>query len=103
MYAPLCYAYNTSVQTKSNMQFELVLTCAPPEFSIKHDPGRKARAPSREEYVERVNITLGKVRESLNKAQARYKKTFDKRVRRVRKRKPDDKVYLDIEEGGIKR
>ena len=69
--------------------FELVLTRAPPEFSIKHELGRKARAPSREDYVERLKIALGKARESQNVAQARYKKTFDKRVRRVRKLKPD--------------
>ena len=46
---------------------------------------------------------FGKARESLNEAQARYKKTYDKRARRVQKFKPDDKVYLDIEKGGIRR
>ena len=49
-----------------------------------------------------MKIALGKACKSLNEAQARYKKTFKKRVRRVRKLKPDDKFYLDIEEVGSK-
>ena len=53
--------------------------------------------------MERLKIALGEARESLNEAQVRYKKTFDKRVRRVRKLKPDGNVYLCIEDGRIKR
>ena len=76
---------------------------SPPEFFLKHEPGRKAPAPTQEEYVERLKIALGKAKKSLLKSQERYKKTFDRRVRHARKLKIDDKVYLDIEEGGIKR
>ena len=99
-----CYAYNTSVnQTTSKTPFELVLTRPPPEFLLKHEPGRKAQAPTREEYVDRLKIALGKAKASLFTSQERYKKTFDRRVRHARKLKIDDKVYLDIEEGGINR
>ena len=63
----LCYAYNTSVhQMTRKVKFEFLLTRAPPEFSIKHKPGRNARDPSREEYVEGLKIALGMARESLS-------------------------------------
>ena len=65
--------------------FESVLKHAPPELSIKHDSSRKASAPTREVYVERLKLSFGKARKSLNKAQSRYKKTFGKRVRLVQK------------------
>ena len=100
----LCYAYNSSVhQSTSKTPFELVLTRAPPEFLLKHQPGRRASAPARDDYLDRLKIALGKARESLKAAQARYKKSFDRRVRHVRKLKQDDKVYLDVEMDGFKK
>ena len=100
----LCYAYNTSVhQTTNKTPFELVLTRPPPEYITTHSPSRKNRAPARDDYVARLRIALGKARESMKKAQARYKKNFDKRVRRARKLKAGDAVYLDVEESGMKR
>ena len=100
----LCYAYNSSVhETTSKTPFELVLTRPPPEFIVTHRPNRRKSPPDRDDYLARLEIALGRARESMTKAQARYKKNFDRRVRHVRKLVPDDKVYLDVDESGFKR
>ena len=100
----LCYAYNSAVhQTTGKSPFELVLTRPPPEFMVTHRTDRRQAAPARDDYLARLEIALGKARESMAKVQARYKKNFDRRVRHIRKLQPTDKVYLDVEEGGVKR
>ena len=100
----LCYAYNTSIhQTTGKKPFELVLSRPPPEYMTTHTPDRKSRAPSREDYVQRLKIAIDTAKSSMDKVQARYKKNLDRRIRHVRKLKKDDMVYLDVGEAGIKR
>ena len=70
---------------------------------LKHEPWRKAPAATREEYVERLAISLGRAKEILLKSQERNKSSFDRRFRHTRKLNADEKLNLKIEEGDIKR
>ena len=100
----LCYAYNQSVhQTTGKAPFELALTRPPHEFMVAHKPSGESKAPARDDYLARLRIALDCAKESMAKVQARYKRNFDRRVRHIRKLTDQDKVYLDVEESGIKR
>ena len=99
----LCFAYNTAVhRTTGTTPFDLVLSRPPPEFSVDHQPNRGKR-PVRQDFVDRLKIALGKATRSLRKTQERYKRDFDKRIRRARRLKVGEAVYLDISDGAAKR
>ena len=96
----LCYAYNTAVhRSTGTTPFELVLSRPPPEFGLRHSPGRRLSRKQRKDLADRLEVSIGKAKASLAKTQARYKADFDKRVRRSRKIKVDEAVYLDISDG----
>ena len=100
----LCYAYNTTVhETTGKAPFELALTRPPPDFIVADKTDRQAAAPARDDYLDRLKVALGCARESMAKVQARYKKNFDRRVRHIRKLTDKDKVYLDVDDGAMKR
>ena len=82
LYAPaLCYAYNMSVySTTGTTPFDLVLSRPPSEFNRDHRPQSRAR-PARvqkNDYVRRLHIALQNASRSLERAQARYKRTLTK-------------------------
>ena len=96
---PLTYAYNSHVQrsTRTN-SFELVLSRPPLEFLLQRTE-RDAPLPDRRthgaEFLNKLDATIQKAYGSLRRTQARYKRDFDKNVRRVNKRvKPVHYVYL---------
>ena len=96
----LCYAYNTAIhRSTGTTPFELVLSRPPPEFGLRHSPGRRLSRKQRKDLADRLEVAIGKARASLAKTQAKYKADFDKRVRRSRKMKVGEAVYLDISDG----
>jgi len=105
--AALCYAYNTSVHRSTRVTpFELVLSRPPAEFTltykVKHNPDEKDQVDNKD-FVERWQIAIEKAATSLKEAQAKYKANFDRRLRRTRKLKVGEKVFLDLHDGGLKR
>ena len=96
----LCYAYNTAIhRSTGTTPFELVLSRPPPEFGLRHSPGRRLSRKRRKHLADRLEVAIGKAKASLARTQARYKADFDKRVRRSRKIKVGEAVYLDISDG----
>ena len=53
--------------------------------------------------MKRWNISLGKDAASLKEAQKRYKTNVDRGLRRTRKLKVGENVFLDLHDGGMKR
>lgn len=102
--AALTYAYNTSVhKTTGTTPFDLVLSRPPPSFATNLNQSR-VHSQDTQSFAERLRISIDKARSSLAKTQARYKKDFDKRVRRVaNKPKVNGYVYLDPQDGTRKR
>jgi len=105
--AALCYAYNSSVHRSIGVTpFELVLSRPPPEFTLTYtaqgDPD-EATSVDKKDFVERWRIAIGKAKASLQEAQRRYKANFDRRLRRTRKLRVGEKVFLDLHDGGMKR
>ena len=89
LYAPaLCYAYNMSVHsTIGTTPFDLVLSRPPPEITRDlrlQSRARTARA-QKSDYVQRLQVALQKASRSLQRAQARYKRDFDRGIRATRR------------------
>ena len=102
----LCYAYNMSVHSTTNTTpLDLVLSRPPPEFTRDHRPQSKAR-PARaqkNDYVRRLHIALQKTSRSLESAQARFKRDFDRGIRTTRRIETGDHIFLDTHDGAAKR
>ena len=101
---PLTYAYHSHVhRTTGTTPFELVLSRPPPEFSLRGADGDgppSDRGNQRAEFLRTLDNTIQKAYGSLRQTQARYKRDFDKRVRRINARqKPGDYVYLKRTDG----
>ena len=100
------YAYNCTVhRTTKTTPFELVLSRPPPTFTMNHDAHtpRRTSAATKQDFVRRLEDSIVKANASLAKTQARYKRDFDKRVRRANRRlSPGDYVYLDPTDGSKK-
>ena len=102
---PLTYAYNSHVHRSTRTTpFELVLSRHPPEVSLRRTEGDGPlpdRRTHRAAFLKKLDETIQKAYGSLRRTQARYKRDFDKRVRRVNTRlKPGNYVYLDPTDGG---
>ena len=100
----LTYAYNSHVhRTTRTTPFELVLSRPPPEFSLCRGDG-DAPPSDREtmpaDFLKTLDATIQKAYGSLRRMLARYKRDFDKRVRRINARlKPGDHAYLNLTDG----
>ena len=105
--AALCYAYNQSVHRSTRVTpFELVLSRPPPEITLTYKAGSHPETRGKthkQDFVERWKIALGKAAASLKEAQKRYKANFDRRLRRTRKLKVGENVFLYLNDGGMKR
>ena len=102
---PLTYAYNSHVhRTTRTTPFELVFSRPPPEFFLRRADGDAPppdRGKQRAEFLKTLDSTIQKAYESLRRTQARYKRDFDKRIRRINSRlRPGEYVYLNPTEGG---
>ncbi|CDF38002.1 unnamed protein product [Chondrus crispus] len=101
---PLTYAYNYHVhRTTRTTPFELVPSRPPPKFSLRKadsDAPPSDRRSQRAEFLRTLDDTMKKAYASLRQTQARYKRDFDKRVRRIHARlKPRNYVYLNPADG----
>ena len=101
---PLTYAYNSHVHRSTRTTpFKLVLSRPPPDFSLRRTEGDGPlpdRRTHRAEFLKKLDETIQKAYGSLRRTQARYKRDFEKRVRRVNTRlKPGNYVYLDLTDG----
>ncbi|MEM6472591.1 MAG: chromo domain-containing protein [Planctomycetota bacterium] len=107
VYAPaLTYAYNMQVHRSTKTRpFDLILSRPPPDFTAHHNVETRQPIDGKDEtFADRLKRTLTKARAALSKTQARYKKDFDKRVRKVtHKPKVGGFVFLDPEDGSGKR
>ncbi len=96
----LTYAYNCQPHTSTALApFELVLSRPPPPLALKHQP-RQARghAQEKQHWKQWLQKALTETRERLRKAQERYKKNYDERLRRQSETiKPEDFIYLRVE------
>jgi len=104
----LTYAYNTSVHRGIDAApFDLVLSRSPPDFTIDQTTGprgRKSDKFDRSDIVSRLRVAIGRASASLKKHQLRYKRDFDKHIRRsAMSLTTEDKVYLDLNDGAQKR
>ena len=105
LYAPmLTYAYNNSVhRATGTTPFQLVLSNPPPSLIVHRSVteaniGKTRRG--RAEMVERLETAVCNARRRLTKAQERYKRDFDRNVRRANRHiKPGQYVYLDPQDG----
>ena len=103
-YAPaLTYAYNTAVhRSTGTTPFDLVLSRPPPSFTNNIITGSSERSDMT--FAQRLRDSIDRARSHMDKAQARYKRDFDRRVRRVTHRpKVGSHVYLDPFDGTKKR
>ena len=81
----LTYAYNNHVHRSTGMTpYELVLSRPPPEFSLHHqlNPRERPTPGKKADFVSRLDLAIQKAYASLKKTQRRYKKDYDKSVRR---------------------
>ena len=95
----LTYAYNNHVHRSiGTTPFDLVLSRPPPEFSLHHsvNPRQRPTVEKKADFVIRLDRAIEKAYASLTKAQARYKKDYDRSVRRSNKNiRAGDWIYLD--------
>ena len=103
----LTYSYNCHVhRSTKTTPFDLVPSRPPPEFSLTHRTTRqrpKTTADIRHDFIKRLDASMLKANESLRRVQDRYKRDFDKRVRRTRHTlKAGDFVFLDPTDGSKK-
>ena len=101
---PLTYAYNSHIhRTTRTKPFELIVSRPPPEFSLRRADGDAPpsdRGNARAEFLKMLQDTIQKAYESLRRTQARYKRDFDRRVRRINTRlAPGNYVYLNPSDG----
>ena len=95
----LTFAYNMSVhRSTGTTPFELVLTRYPPEFTLAHNANRLEAVTNndRADFASRLGVCITKARNSLLKSQARYKRNYDKRLRKTTPIRVHDSVFLDI-------
>lgn len=99
----LSYAYNSHVhRSTGTTPFDLVLSRPPPDFALHHDVSREAPPGMhrKDDFVARLQSSMRKARASLLRTQSRYKRDFDRRVRKVRKTiRAGDYVFLDPTDG----
>ena len=100
----LTYAYNSHVlRTTRTTPFELVLSRPPPELSLRRADGDVPpfdRGNQRAEFLKTMDSTIQRAYGSLRRTQARYKRDFDKRIRRINYRfRPGEYVYLNPTDG----
>lgn len=78
------YAYNKAAHLSTGTKpLCLVLSHPPPEFTFDHTARRQCMIPTsdrQEEYVQRLQIKISKAKPSLDRAQTRYKRNFDKSI-----------------------
>ena len=82
----LTYAYNNHVHRSTRTTpFDLVLTRPPPEFSLHHKVNARERptAQSKADFIHRLDKAIHKAYASLMRTQSRYKKDYDRAVKRV--------------------
>ena len=101
----LTYAYNNSVHRGTGTTpFNLVLSNPPPSFAMSRyatetETTGNAR-PNRAAMVQRLEAAVRKARKRLYEAQCRYKRDFDKSVRRANRHiRPGQYIYLDPRDG----
>ena len=100
----LTFAYNCGVhRSTGTTPFDLVLSRKLPDLAIRNGengedtPITKDRRPV---FLKRLEQALGKARSRLEATEQRYKRDFDRRVRRSsRKIAPGSWVYLDPRDG----
>ena len=103
----LTYGYNCRVhRTTGTTPFDLILSRPPPSFSLHRslqdlpEPDRRGR----HEFLIALDETIAGAYNRLKKAQARYKKNFDKRVRRTNVNiGPGEYVFIDPTDGSKKK
>ena len=96
----LTYAYNCLPHTSTALApFELVLSRPPPPLALKNEP-RSYKDPqeARIKWKEWLEKALADAKDMLTKAQQRYKRNYDARLRRHRENiKKNDYVYLRVD------
>lgn len=108
---PLTYAYNCQVHRSTGMTpFNLVLSRHPPplvveEDLIDHEPSRRPQerrrqlAETKEKFLLRLHDAIKKANLTLSQTQRRYKRDYDRRVRRrLANLRVGDYVYREIPE-----
>lgn len=95
----LAFAYNTQVHRGTDFYtLYLVLARPPGPTTIKIEPSttmKKHPGHVRMEFLSQMRRLFHRVRETLAKAQARYKCEFDERVRPLDQAQVGDEVYLE--------
>ena len=103
----LTYAYNSHVhRTTGTRPFDLTLSRPPPAFSLHRSLRDRPELHSRDrhEFLIALDEIIAGAYNRLKKAQARYKKNFDKRVRRTNvKIGPEEYVFIDPTDGSKKK
>ena len=103
----LTYAYNCHVhRTTGTTLFDLLLSRPPPTFSLHRSLRDRPEPDSRDrhEFLIALDEKIAGAYNCLKKAQARYKKNFDKRVRRTNVNIiPGDHVFIDPTDGSKKK
>ena len=101
----LTYAYNNCVhRSTGTTPFSLVLSRPPPEFPVHHTVRSRTRPTQeqRNDYERRLEDMIQHAYTRLLARQARNKRDFDKRIRKIKQRiRAGDFVYIDptIENG----
>ena len=95
----LTYAYNTHVhRTTGTTPFDLILSRPPPPYATHHSVKRRATpdAFTKQDFLRRITDTIDMAGKRLHSAQARYKRNFDRSIRKSKRLiTTDDYVYLD--------
>ena len=101
LYTPtLTYAYNCQPHSTTSLApFELVLSRPPPPLAIQSRPKvAQSVLESHDKWRQWLSKTIGEARKKLDQAQARYKRNYDKRLRRQSENiLKGDNVYLRVE------
>ena len=101
----LCYAYNISVQsTTGTTPFDLVHSRPPPDFTRDQRLQSRVRPlrAQKSDYFQRLHVALQKASQSLERAQARYKKDVDRGIRATRRIETGDHIFFDTRDGVAK-
>ena len=96
----LAYAYNCQPHTSTSMApFELVLSKAPGPLALEPMPSKAStRQDFKRQWKHWLRDTLSTTKQRLDVAQARYKRNYDRRLRRqAEKIQVDDHVFLRVE------
>ena len=96
----LTYAYNCQPHTSTSIApFDLVLSKPPGPLALKPMPtNEEPQGDFKKKWKHWLQDTMSKTKEQLQKAQARYKKNYDKRLRKQSEViREDDYVYLRVE------